>query len=91
VLSAIAKAEKLGKGLAVFIITDEKNSSLTSKLTLEYLKKVKNNNGEIFLYAIGNEFSKEERSLLKPVVKEAFSIPKDQPFAATIINKAMKL
>lgn len=91
ILSAIAKAEKLGKGLAVFIITDEKNSSLTSDLTLQYFRKIKNNKSEIFLYSIGNELSEKEKRLLKPHVKEAFSVPKDQPFAAKIISNAMKL
>jgi uncharacterized protein with von Willebrand factor type A (vWA) domain len=91
ILSAIAKAEKLGKGLVIFIITDEKNSSLTDKRTLHYLKKIKNNNSETFLYAIGKEFSTKERGLLKTIVKEAFCIPKNQPFAAKIISNAMKL
>lgn len=88
---AIRIAEKFGSGLAVFIMTDQSNISLLQEKTYSALKRIKQNKNEIFLYCIGQEFHKDFKEAIKPVVTKAFSIPHHQPYMESIISNAMDL
>jgi len=89
--SAIKKAEQYKGGMALFVITDQSNTSLLVPETYNTLQQIKQRDSDIFLYCIGQEFSNDFKKKIKPVVTKAFSIPHGQSYVESIVSNAMNL